>query len=231
MRISSNWSGILSINVIQLFILLFLLSIDNSKPNTEEKVLLSTYCVIDHKSTSGWIRYKNIDYWFQLLNATLSWFTDETNSEKRGSIELKDSEFKCFPNKLQIVLVFLQKWVNYQKPLDYDPDIGFSESNPNDPIEMELTFDSLSSLKQWKKWFENSGIKPFFTKTICETSGETNSSTDKSSETIDEESDEEAEFAEHLKPQVELMKKLVDSHYLIMKKKFKWVINWLMICD
>ena len=96
---------------------------------------------------------------------------------------------------------------------------------------MTLTFDSKDSIRKWKQWLERSGVKPFFTKTIVEsnpTDSASNSSfyaelpNSKSPEvSSSDSSEEESEFPEYLKPQVKLMKTLVDSHYVIMKKKFK----------
>ena len=98
---------------------------------------------------------------------------------------------------------------------------------------MTLIFDSRDRVRQWKRWFENSGVKPFFTKAIIESEPPKSSSfyaelpvnrelqVDKPSEQPLDSSEDESEFPEHLKPQVKLMHTLVDSHYLIMKKKFK----------
>ena len=77
---------------------------------------------------------------------------------------------------------------------------------------MELQFGKSSSAEHWRQWFEKLGVKPYFTQ--CAT--EANQSLANTSS-----NDNELEYPEHLRPQVKLMKELVDKHLIVMKDKFK----------
>ena len=79
-----------------------------SSSSSDDKQLVSTYVVIDN-STSGWIRFQGSDYWFVLVDKNLSWFKDKEKTEHKGSVDLKDAEFKYFPSDFKIVLVLVEK--------------------------------------------------------------------------------------------------------------------------
>lgn len=85
----------------------------------------------------------------------------------------------------------------------------------NTTTEMELKFGLKKSAEHWKQWFEKAGVKPYFTQCASETNQSPIACSTSSPD------DNESEYPEHLRPQVKLMRQLVDKHLTLMKDKFK----------
>ena len=61
---------------------------------------------IGHK---GWINYQKQDFWFVLNNESLSWFRDNDEKDKKGSIHLNELQVNLGKENKTLILVVLKK--------------------------------------------------------------------------------------------------------------------------
>ena len=58
---------------------------------------------------NGWINYRKTDYWFVLNNECLSWFRDEEEKDKKGSMNLNEFQVKPGKDDKTLILMTLKK--------------------------------------------------------------------------------------------------------------------------